>query len=63
MTPSLAVSIEFLYIHKKTWSQFCRSFHAVKALALPSMSKRATLKAPRRCVYITSNQLRNKIIV
>ena len=27
----------------KTWSQSCHSFHAVKALALPSMSKRATL--------------------
>ena len=26
----------------KTWSQSCHSFHAVKALASPKLSKRAT---------------------
>lgn len=31
----------------KTWSQSCHSFHAVKALASPKLSKRATPKAPR----------------
>lgn len=36
---------------KKTWSQSCCPFHEVKALALPSQSKRATQKAPRR-MYI-----------
>ena len=42
----------------KTWRQSCHSFHAVKALALPSMSKRATLKAPRWCIdiiYLTND--------
>lgn len=38
----------------KTWSQFCHSFHAVKALASPKLSKRATPKAPRLCKYIES---------
>ena len=38
----------------KTWSQFCHSFHAVKALASPKLSKRATPKAPRLCTYIES---------
>ena len=36
----------------KTWSQSCHSFHSVKALASPKLSKRATPKAPRRCKYI-----------
>ena len=35
----------------KTWSQSCHSFHAVNALASPKLSKRATLKAPRKCIY------------
>ena len=30
----------------------CCSFHVVKALALPCLSKRAMPKAPRRCKYI-----------
>ena len=30
------------YIYMKTWSQSCHSFHAVKALASPKLSKRAT---------------------
>ena len=38
----------------KTWSLFCHSFHAVKALASPKLSKRATPKAPRLCTYIES---------
>ena len=38
----------------KTWSLFCHSFHAVKALASPKLSKRATTKAPRQCKYIES---------
>ena len=44
----------FLYLAYiiKTWSQPACSFHCIKALALPEMSKRATLKAPRRCIYI-----------
>ena len=36
---------------QKTWSQSCHSFHDLKALALPNLSKRATLKAPRMCIY------------
>ena len=36
---------------KKAWSR-CHSFHAVKALASPKLSKRATPKAPRQCKYI-----------
>ena len=44
----------FLYIYMKTWSQSCHSFHAVKALASPKLSKRATPKAPRLCTYIES---------
>ena len=42
------------YIYMKTWSQSCHSFHAVKALASPKLSKRATPKAPRLCTYIES---------
>ena len=42
------------YIYMKTWSQSCHSFHAVKALASPKLSKRATPKAPRLCTYIKS---------
>ena len=42
------------YIYMKTWSQSCHSFHAVKALASPKLSKRATPKAPRLCTYIGS---------
>lgn len=38
----------------KTWSQSCHSFHSVKALASPKLSKRATPKAPRLCTYIES---------
>ena len=29
----------------------CHSFHCVRLLALPDKSKRATLKAPRKCIY------------
>ena len=36
-----------VYIYIKAWSQSCHSFHAVKALASPKLSKRATPKAPR----------------
>ena len=39
----------------KTWSQSCHSFHAVKALASPKLSKRATPKAPRLCTYIENS--------
>ena len=42
------------YIYMKTWSQSCHSFHSVKALASPKLSKRATPKAPRLCTYIES---------
>ena len=41
-----------LYINKKARNLFCSSFHSVKALASPKLSKRATPKAPRRCKYI-----------
>ena len=37
---------------QRTWSQFCHSFHDRKAFALPDESKRATLKAPRMCIYM-----------
>ena len=40
----------------KTWSQSCHSFHAVKALASPKLSKRATPKAPRLCTYIYGHE-------
>ena len=36
---------------QKTWSRSCCSFHDRKAFALPGLSKRATLKAPRMCIY------------
>ena len=39
----------------KTWSQSCHSFHSVKALASPKLSKRATPKAPRLCTYIENS--------
>ena len=43
----MAVNNESLeHTQKRTWSQNCCSFHAIKALALPGKSKRATLKAP-----------------
>ena len=41
-----------IYTYEKAWSLFCHSFHAIKALALPDKSKRATPKAPRQCKYI-----------
>ncbi|WP_418938949.1 hypothetical protein [Leyella stercorea] len=44
----------FVYTYEKARSLFCRSFHAIKALALPDKSKRATPKAPRQCKYIES---------
>ena len=47
----------------KTWSQSCHSFHSVKALASPKLSKRATPKAPRQCKYIEStldNEQKNR---
>ena len=31
-----------IYTYEKAWSLFCHSFHAIKALALPDKSKRAT---------------------
>ena len=40
--------------YEKARSLFCHSFHAIKALALPDKSKRATPKAPRQCKYIES---------
>ncbi len=40
-----------IQIKKETWSQSCHSFHDSKAFALPCKSKRATLKAPRMCIY------------
>lgn len=42
----------FAYVYIKAWSQSCHSFHAIKALALPDKSKRATPKAPRECKNI-----------
>ena len=49
------------FIHtKKAWSLFCHSFHAIKALALPDKSKRATPKAPRQCKYIESTLDNNR---
>ena len=38
----------------RAWSLSCHSFHAIKAFALPWLSKRATPKAPRQCKYIES---------
>ena len=43
-----------IYTYEKARSLFCHSFHAIKALALPDKSKRATPKAPRQCKYIES---------
>ena len=43
-----------VYMHEKRGSQSCHSFHSVKALASPKLSKRATPKAPRLCKYIKS---------
>lgn len=40
------------YIQKKRGVEPCCPFHDVKAFALPCLSKRATSKAPRRCIYI-----------
>ena len=37
----------------KRGAEPCCSFHDVKAFALPCLSKRATSKAPRRCMYIS----------
>ena len=51
-----------LHTDKETWSQSCHSFHAVKALALPNMSKRATLKTPRRCKYINTLRFRTILL-
>ena len=39
---------------QKTWSQSAYSFHSVKTLASPDLSRLATLKAPRQCKYIDS---------
>lgn len=47
MATMLACFTKGSYIYMKTWSQSCHSFHSVKALALPRLSKRATPKAPR----------------
>ena len=41
------------YIQRKSVEPVCHSLHNLKALALPDKSKRATLKAPRKCEYIT----------
>ena len=49
---TLAKIMYFVYTYEKARSLFCRSFHAIKALALPDKSKRATPKAPRQCKYI-----------
>lgn len=38
------------FINKKNVEQVGHSLHDLKALASPEMSKRATLKAPRRCI-------------
>ena len=53
MAPRFGCWYQLFGIQKrKSVEPFCHSFHRVKALALPSLSKRATLKAPRRCKYI-----------
>ena len=44
----IIVTPHLTYRHKKRGARICCSFHAVKALASPKSSKRATPKAPRR---------------
>lgn len=41
----------FISYEKKRGASSCRSFHSVKAFALPSQSKRATRISPTRCIY------------
>lgn len=51
----LTISFKFnaYYIHTiKNVEPTCRSFHILKAFALPCSSKRATTEAPRGCVSI-----------
>ena len=46
--------IHLLYLshtEKKRGASSCRSFHNVKAFALPCSSKRATRISPTRCIY------------
>ena len=52
-----------IYTYEKAQSLFCHSSHAIKALALPDKSKRATPKAPRQCKYIECTQTTNDRIV
>lgn len=54
-TPQLAVTIFILCIYIKNVEPVLSLVPRVKAFALPRMSKRATLKAPRRCVYNSSS--------
>ena len=43
----------YLCTHKKTWSQLWCSLHGSKALALPNLSKRATMRKPHADEYIS----------
>ena len=56
----MALLIKFANIYEYV-EPVCRSFHCVKALALPYLSKRATLKAPRRCKYIIPPPYQRKL--
>ena len=52
MTPQLAVTIFiFMYIHKKTWSQSCRSFHVLRPSHCPECRNEQRWK-PHADVYI-----------
>ena len=52
MTPQLAVTIFiFMYIHKKTWSQSCRSFHVLRPSHCPECRNEQRWK-PHVDVYI-----------
>ena len=49
------IFIDNVSIHKKErGASSCRSFHILKAFALPCSSKRATRISPTRCIYTTS---------
>lgn len=48
----LNISVICFIFRFKRGANSCCPFHDVKALALPCLSKRATSKAPRRCMII-----------
>ena len=61
--PTPRIEISFCSLHtgtKKRGARICHSFHAVKALASPKSSKRATPKAPRRMYNDTPQTKKRK---